>query len=78
MPSGKVSPLGRYLAAVLAGHPEFASDHLMACAEQHASCPLYRQAFLKLSSGNPYPIQPESSDFLLDFLSIPVRSFEMN
>lgn len=55
VPSHKVSPLGRYLTAYLAGRPEVAADYLLACAAQHDSCPLYRQAFLAFAPSQAYP-----------------------
>jgi hypothetical protein len=58
----KFSPLGSYIVAHRAGLGHLAEHFLDAAIDQHHSCPLYRQASLRLLPAELYPVHPSSQD----------------
>jgi hypothetical protein len=54
--SGRLSPLGCYIAALRAGQPDLAQRFVSAANAQHRSCPLYQPASLALIPHGSYPI----------------------
>lgn len=59
--SKKVSPLGRYLASMLANEPELARSFQVDCGEQLRACPLFEQALRRLlpdRSDTPVSLEP--------------------
>jgi hypothetical protein len=54
--NARISPLGRYIVAQRAGRPRLASRFADEAADQHRSCPLYRQASRSLLPPDTYPV----------------------
>ena len=52
----RLSPLGRFIAAVRAGRTDLARSYRSACEEQHRACPLYRAAVSGLIAPHLYPV----------------------
>lgn len=52
----KVSPLGRFVAALRAGRPDLAERFRPGAQDQHESCPLYRAACSTLIEPALYPV----------------------
>jgi hypothetical protein len=57
-----LSPLGCYIVAQRAGRQELAERFRAAAADQHRSCPLYRQACLRLLPPEDYPVRESPAD----------------
>jgi hypothetical protein len=55
-PSGRVSALGRLVAAYRGGQPDLAADFGAAARAQHEACPLYRLAMIGLLPEGDYPV----------------------
>lgn len=55
-PTRRVSALGRYLAAYRHGRADLADRFHEPACDQHAACPLYREAARTLAPENAYPV----------------------
>lgn len=54
--SSRISPLGRFIVAHRAGRPVLARRFAGDAAEQHRSCPLYREASRRMLPPGVYPV----------------------
>ena len=54
-PSRRLSPLARFIVAHRSGRKALADRYAEAAAQQHGSCPLYRQASMELLPPGVYP-----------------------
>lgn len=54
--SGRISPLGRFIVAQRAGRLALARRFATDAADQHRSCPLYREASRRLLAPGLYPV----------------------
>jgi len=55
-PSGRLSPLGRFIVAQRAGRSALARRFASEAADQHRACPLYREASRRLLPPGVYPV----------------------
>jgi hypothetical protein len=51
-----LSPLGCFIVTLRSGRPDLAARFRTEAAAQHRSCPLYRQAILRLLAPEDYPV----------------------
>jgi hypothetical protein len=67
--SRRISPMGCYIVAQRAGRAMLADRFRAAAVEQHAGCPLYRQASQKLLPPELYPVEERTDPGRTDLIS---------